>query len=247
MRLTILGCGEAFDETLPNTSLLLETTSTILFDCGYSVPPQLWRAVPDQSAIDIIYISHAHADHYFGLPAVLTRMWEEGRTKPLVLLSQAGVLKQTGELMEMGYSGLTKRFRFPIAHIAAEPGRDLELHGVKFGFAPTLHSTTNLAVRAQAEDRTFCYSGDGLFTDESRALFREADLVVHEAYSFEKSPVHADIEGLVRMAGEARIGHLALAHVQRGLRREPKPIQELMGVERPFRISMPEPLDVLKV
>jgi ribonuclease Z len=101
---TVLGCGEAFDERFTNTSLLLRAErKAILLDCGYSAPAPLWNALADPDGLDLIYISHQHADHCFGLPAVLGRMWEEGRRKPLVILSQPPVLGRIRELMDAGY------------------------------------------------------------------------------------------------------------------------------------------------
>ena len=48
---TVLGCGEAFDERYTNTSLLLNAhQKTILLDCGYSAPAPLWNAVADPDA-----------------------------------------------------------------------------------------------------------------------------------------------------------------------------------------------------
>jgi len=147
MRVTILGCGEAFDERFPNTSILVETAGqTVLCDCGFSVPRQLWDHVPDPNAIDTIYISHPHADHYFGLPAALGRMWEDGREKPLTILSQPAVLDQIRDLAEYGYRTLPARFKYPIRWEPAAPDKNVELGGTEFRFAPTLHSVTNLAV-----------------------------------------------------------------------------------------------------
>ena len=46
LRVEVLGCGEAFDETLPNTSLLVNTGALkMLLDCGYSVPQRFWCAL----------------------------------------------------------------------------------------------------------------------------------------------------------------------------------------------------------
>ena len=39
MEALVLGCGEAFDNDLFNTSILLRTSAaTMLLDCGYSIP-----------------------------------------------------------------------------------------------------------------------------------------------------------------------------------------------------------------
>ena len=217
---TVLGCGEAFDERYTNTSLLVRAErKAILLDCGYSAPGPLWNAVRDPDELDIIYISHAHADHCFGLPAVLGRMWEDGRRKPLAILSQAPLLEQLRAAMDTGYPGLAARFQYPIEYREAKPGTPQEWDGVRFAFAPTRHSVSNLAVRVEAGAGKFCYSGDGQFTEESRALFTGADLLVHEAYSFEPSPIHGDFDGVVRMARDQKVRELALVHVKRTVRR----------------------------
>jgi ribonuclease BN (tRNA processing enzyme) len=240
MKATIIGCGEAFDERLPNTSVLVEAAGkTILCDCGYSVPPQVWSRVADPNTVDIIYISHPHADHYFGMPALLGRMWEEQREKPLAIVSQPDVLDQIKDISEYGYRGLAARFQFPIEWRTAKQGEPVEIGGIEFDFAESMHSVTNLAVRMRAGGKVFCYSGDGMFTDRSRALFAGADLLVHEAYFFDQSPVHADIGSLLEMAESNGVRQLALVHVQRGLRREPGRILEAIVARQ--SVNMPDP------
>ena len=84
MKITFLGVGEAFDDVLPNNSHLLETsTANILMDCGYSIPQQWFNLKKEANFLDAMWLSHKHMDHFAGFPAVLMRMWEEGRTKPL--------------------------------------------------------------------------------------------------------------------------------------------------------------------
>jgi ribonuclease BN (tRNA processing enzyme) len=238
MRIVLLGAGEAFDETLGNTSALVIAESTILVDCGYAGAFQVWRHDPSPDLIDAIYISHAHADHYFGLPALLARMWEEGRKKPLTLISQASVLEQISQIMELGYAGLRKRFDFPIETMEASPRSEVDYRELKMTFAPTIHSTTNLAVRMENNGRSFCFSGDGMFTDESQALFAGADLLLHEAFSFEQSPVHADIPRLIQMAEDAQVKHLVLTHVQRRVRRDDTRLQSLQS-KIPLTLAAP--------
>ena len=218
---SVLGCGEAFDECYTNTSLLVRAGGkTLLLDCGYSAPAPFWNAVADPDALDLIYISHEHADHCFGLPAVLGRMWEDGRKKPLAILSQPPLLERIQASLDTGYPGLARRFEYAIEYREARPGDAVEWDGVQFGFAPTRHSVTNLAVRIEAGGGAFCYSGDGQFTAESRALFTGSDLLVQEAYSFEPSAVHGDFPGVMQVAAEGNVGQLALVHIQRNVRRE---------------------------
>src|SRR5437660_9361504 len=138
MRIVLLGSGEAFDETLGNTSALVIAQSTVLIDCGYAGPFQVWRHDASADLVDAIYISHAHADHYFGLPALLTRMWEARRTKPLTIISQPPVLQQIAQLLDLGYAGLRKRFEFPIENIEASRQAGITYREFHMRFAPTL-------------------------------------------------------------------------------------------------------------
>jgi ribonuclease BN (tRNA processing enzyme) len=241
MECLILGCGEAFDENLPNTSILVKSEAVVLCDCGYSAPPQVWKAVGDPNAIDVVYISHPHADHYFGLPALLGRMWEDGRTKPLTVLSQPAALARIRDLLEYGYRGLAARYQYGIDYREARPGETLRAAGLAFDFAPSRHAVTNLAVRIEGGGKKICYSGDGMFTEEGRALFAGADLLVHEAYCFDPSPVHADIGSVLEMAAQAGVRRLALVHVQRNLRRDPARIHEAIARGPLEPATLPEP------
>jgi ribonuclease BN (tRNA processing enzyme) len=196
--------------------------------------------------IDLIYISHAHADHIFGLPPLLGRMWEDGRTKPLVLMSQAAVLEKAAYLMELGYSGLPARFQYPIEFREVAPGVEADFAGIRFRFAQTRHSITNLAVRMESNGHSVCYSGDGDMTADSRALFQNADIVFHEAYSFEKSPVHGEINEVLAMGGACGVRKLALMHVQRNVRRDRARLFEAM-LAADVKCVLPSPGDALFV
>lgn len=240
METRILGCGEAFDERLPNTSILVDCGELLLLDCGFSVPPQVWEAVPDPDRIDAVYISHPHADHYFGLPALLTRMWEDNRTRPLVIVSQPAVLEMIPRQIELAYQGIAARFRFPVEYRAAEPGKPLALGHATLHFAATKHAAVNYAVRVESGGKSVCYSGDGMFSDASRKLFSGTDLLFHEAYSFENSSTHGEIGAVMEMAAAERVRRLGLVHINRKVRRESDDLIEVVR-EGGAAVLLPEP------
>lgn len=64
MKLTILGCGNAFSQKNFNQVFLVEEgQSKMLIDCGQQAVAALHNAKVDPKNITDIYISHAHADH----------------------------------------------------------------------------------------------------------------------------------------------------------------------------------------
>ncbi len=76
VKIKFIGVGEAFDEDLPNTSILVRARderneSSILLDCGFTAPPSFWKIAKDPDDLDAIWISHFHGDHFFVLPALL--------------------------------------------------------------------------------------------------------------------------------------------------------------------------------
>ena len=220
-RLTFVGTGEAFDPDLPNTSLLYEGTASVLFDCGFSIPHAFWRLRRDPSLLDAVYITHRHADHAFGLPALLLWMREAGRTRPLDVIGGPGVGPWLTRLLGLGYPGSFSRDRgYPIVAVELAPGHQMEVGGVVLRSAESQHSVVNLSVRLDAEHHSVCYSGDGRPTAATRALYRGARILVHECYSLlPTQDNHADLDTLLSMTEELQPGELYLLHLGREAKR----------------------------
>jgi ribonuclease Z len=249
MELEFLGVGEAFDESLPNTSVLLHEPTKLLMDCGYSVPRQFWSRGASGDYLDAVYLSHAHADHYFGLPVVLARMWEDGRTKPLTIIAQPDIIQAIRPLLDYAYRGLTALFAFRLEFIEAVAGNKLDYAGVTLEFAASTHSAPNLAIKLSAAGETLCYSGDGMFTTESRTLFQGCDLLIHEAYTLEeRMTIHGNIHDVVAMAGECQVGRLALVHLKRTLRSDlTKVLDYAQAQAGRMEVAVPEPLTMISL
>jgi ribonuclease BN (tRNA processing enzyme) len=244
MKVIFLGVGEAFDETLTNNSHLILSETNLLLDCGYNAPGRLWKYNSNQSFLDALFISHTHADHYFGVPALLTRMWEEKRKKPLTIICPGGTQKTIEELIEYGYRGVSGRFEFAVRFLEGDENRPVTVNELELSFAPTEHPASNHAVRVSNGKNTLCYSGDGMFTDSTEELYRGSDLVIHEAYTYDnKIPNHACVTDLVEMAKRNSIHCLALTHLQRTFRRdEAETLREKLKDEK-VKIIIPRPFD----
>lgn len=172
MRIFFLGVGEAFDETYPNTSLLVSVPGVsgsetengaahILLDCGFTAPAAYYRYAPrgveekgseDQPGVrgdeqrviqpDVIWISHFHGDHFLGLPLMLLRFWEEGRKKELVIFGPEGVESKVWSAFELAYPGFRERIDFPLFFLDVEPLMQGELFGVRWATAANAHSAS---------------------------------------------------------------------------------------------------------
>ncbi len=216
MRLTFLGVGEAFDEDHTNISMVLETdTVDILLDCGYSVPHAYWNHGAD---VDAIWVSHAHADHYYGLGPLLTRMKEEGRQRPVHILTRGCIKASLERGIEQAYPGALDDAPYAIEYRVFED--DLVFDGLEIAIAPTVHAVPNKAIRIEGES-TVCYSGDGEITDASAALFHGADFLVHEAYTVEEAVEnHSCIADVAELKQEQDVDRAAVVHIQRDHRTE---------------------------
>ena len=115
MKVTFLGVGEAFDENNTHTCILVEVCRRrMLVDCGATAPPRYGTNQKDHDYLDGIFISHFHADHVFGLPALMMRMWEDGRTRPFYLFGPVGTQRNVERLMEVAYHGMVANLPFTL-------------------------------------------------------------------------------------------------------------------------------------
>ena len=250
MEITFLGVGEAFDEDMPNTSMLVRTDIegrpvSVLLDCGYSVPPKLWQQGMHPDTLDGIWISHFHADHAFGLPALLVRFWEEKRKKDLCFLGQKGIESFVLKCLDLAYPNFHPRLGFTLRFEEIEPGDKLTTFGLSWSTAVNDHPQRDLALRLAAEEKTLFYSGDGRPTSETRSLAAGVDLIVHEAFHLSRDiPGHGTIAGCLEMARACKAKRLALVHIQRDVRREKfEEIKELAGSVKDVEVIVPEPGD----
>ena len=86
MRLTVIGCSDAFGSGgRYHSCYLLDTAQgRLMLDCGANSPLALKRAGIALTSIDAIAISHCHGDHFGGVPFLfLERMFMERGPKPI--------------------------------------------------------------------------------------------------------------------------------------------------------------------
>ena len=220
--LKIIGNGEAFSATNGNTSFLLAADTTdlnkgnhILIDCGYQIPQRLWLE-NDHDALDLILLTHFHADHAFGVVPLLVRYLEEKRTRPLHIWGPEGVEKFVYDILELGYPGVARFFKYSLEFKEMKPLDDMYFVDVRIRCAPTIHSIPNLMYRLDFETGSFSVSGDGKLTDQAFELIKDVGIHFQETYELEdRIPSHCSFEEVLRLHQANQAQSIGITHIAR--------------------------------
>ena len=254
MQVQFIGVGEAFDERYANTSVLVtvpgpDGPTHVLLDCGFTAAAAYYRHANVGATLDAVWVSHFHGDHFLGLPLLLLRFWDEGRTRPLTLVGPAGIEAKLWQALELAYPGFRARLQYPVVCVEAAPGATLALCGATWSCAESDHSTHApcLAVRLDAGGVSVFYSGDGRPTPATAALACGADLLIHEAYGLDAdTPGHGGLASCLELARQSGARRLALVHLSRPVRRaHAGEIRALLARELGERGLLPEPGDLV--
>lgn len=229
MKVIFLGVGEAFDEDQPNSSHLVISRTKLLLDCGFRAPYQLWKYNNDKSFLDGVYISHLHADHYFGLPALLIRMVEDKRKKPFTIIARKGSKKIILKLIDYAYEGCLSTLTYKLNFIEVGINDKIKFNDLEMCFALGRHFIKDLGTRITDGKKVLCYSGDTAVVKNIEKLSKGSDLLIHEAYFYDKPYVydrrfHTAIVDLIKMAERSNVKVLALTHINRDIRKKLKKV-----------------------
>jgi len=244
MKIIFLGVGEASDENIPNNSQLIITEKTkMLLDCGFTVPWQIWKFNSAPNFLDVIYVSHQHADHFFGLPILLLRMWEDGRERDLTIICQKGLKESFLDFMEYAYKGFMDKFKYKINLIESKEGEIIEFSDLKLSFEKTVHSGENLAVKITDGKNIVAYSGDGAPLVNTN-FYKDLDLLTLETYLYDEEKIgHSSIVSAIAFAENNNVKCLALSHINRDLRKNDlSKIRDKIKNDK-IKIIIPEPMD----
>ena len=112
MKLTFLGtsAGKPTDERNVSSIMLdvrQERGRLWLFDCGEATQMQMQKANFSLSKLEMIFITHLHGDHLFGLSGVLTTRSLIQNQSELTLVGPKGIKQFIQTVIDISYSWLT--------------------------------------------------------------------------------------------------------------------------------------------
>ncbi|MEC9368163.1 MAG: MBL fold metallo-hydrolase [Pseudomonadota bacterium] len=224
MRLTVLGCGDAFGAggRLHTCFHIASNSGLFLIDCGATALIGLRKAGLDPNAVGTIFITHLHGDHFGGLAWFLIDACHVSkRTAPITIAGPQGI--------EARYLAATEAL-FPKA---TEVPRNFDMRFVEYregermnvnGFAVTAHEVRHFsgappyALRIEADGKAIAFTGDTEWVESIVPAARDADLFIAECYQYDiRLKFHLDYETIA--ANFDRIGakRVLLTHMSEAM------------------------------
>jgi ribonuclease BN (tRNA processing enzyme) len=191
LEFAFIGSGNAFARGRYWSSFLLN--GRYLFDAPPTVVPHLNKMGLPLEDIEVVFISHFHGDHLFGLPFLLLEFAEATpRTKDLTIVGPRDIQERVEVITQAGFPNVTfKDAGYHLRYLEAADGREerlaLEDDSLIFKALQVVHSSELecYGFRVQTGDRILAYSGDAALSDALVELADGADAFVVECSCWE--------------------------------------------------------------
>ncbi len=193
MRLTVIGCGDAFGSggRLQSTFLLEIGDRKVLLECGATASIGLTRAGVDANAIDTILISHLHGDHFAGVVwMILSAQYLLKRTTPLRVVGPPGIAARYEIIAEALFPGMTKvERRFDLTFDEITPARPFADADLQVAAVEVSHPSgaPSYALRIEGGGHTVGFSGDTEWVDALVQVADGADLFITECCAVDRA------------------------------------------------------------
>lgn len=192
MKLTVIGCGDAFGSggRLQSAYLLDHANGRALIDCGATTTMGLASAGIDPNSISTIVVTHLHGDHFAGVIWFLMHaVVVAKRNKPLAIYGPPGIEARVTAAAELLYPGMAAMtYNFSTSYHEMTPARPTRIDGLDIAVFEVVHPSgaPSHALRCSAGGRIFAFSGDTCWTEALVEAGRDADVFLTECYEFER-------------------------------------------------------------
>jgi ribonuclease BN (tRNA processing enzyme) len=189
----------------------------LLLDLGATSMTALRQADQEPSSVDAIAVTHLHGDHYGGLPFfILDAQFRRG-SKPLVVAGPPGTERRVAEALEVcfpGSSSIQRRFETTYCELLPRVSTVIGPAAVTGFEVPHPSGAPAYALRVELGGRVIAYSGDGEWSESLVEAARGADLLICEAYTFER-PIRNHLSYATIREHRARLAcrRLVLTHM----------------------------------
>ncbi len=218
---TFAGCGDAFGSGgrfqacihLQHAGL----AAPVLLDCGATALTALRRCGLEPGEIGTVFVSHLHGDHFGGLPFLILDGQFSHRDEPLVVAGPFGTRQRLAEAMECLFPGSSQARRgFEVEVVELRPGGGADVATVRADAFQGSHPSgaPALILRLTLGGKVITYTGDTAWTPAIGGAAADADLLIAEAYYWDKVvPHHLRHADLLDHASELSARRVVLTHM----------------------------------
>jgi ribonuclease BN (tRNA processing enzyme) len=228
---TFAGCGDAFGSGGRFQACIHlrpgPGRAPVLLDCGATSLTALRQAGLDPGEIAAVFVSHLHGDHFGGLPFLILDGQFSRRVAPLLIAGPPGTGERLTTAMECLFPGSSRaRRRFEVTVTELPPGGPRTVAGVTAEAWAASHPSgaPALILRLAVGGTVIAYTGDTAWTPAIQAASRDADLLIAEAYYWDKAVPHhlryADLTEHEITARRVILTHLSADMLARAARHE---------------------------
>lgn len=207
--LLCLGSASALSDGRSWNSILLD--GRVLLDLPPTATIELRRHGIDPAALDVVFISHLHADHAFGLPFLLLEyILRSARETPALIVGPPGLAAHSQALFALAWPGLDVSRLVPkrrVEYVELEPRRETRVADLTVTAIPMAHfGLAAYGYRFTCRGATFAYTGDTGDCREIDELVADADVAIIELThpTPKKDPGHLDIARVTRLVEAVR-------------------------------------------
>ncbi len=207
--LLCLGSAAALSDGRPWNATLID--GRILLDLPPTAVLQMRRYGVDLADLDVVLISHLHADHVFGLPFLLLEYaLRVERRKPLYVVGPPGLRAQSDTLFDLAWPGMGAegiRPKGPIEFVEVEPRHEVRVADIAVSATPMSHfEMLAFGYRFTCGGVHFAYTGDTGDCRELEELLTDADVAIMELThpTAKADPGHLDVERMACLTRDAR-------------------------------------------
>jgi len=194
MKLTVVGCGDAFGSGgRLQTCYHVETPATrFVIDCGATALIGFSKFGIDPNSVETVFITHLHGDHFAGLVWWLIHAQHVAkRAAPLTIVGPEGVrvrFEAAAEALFPGSTTVQRRYDLRFLELTRE--KPLDVGSVRVTPFEVRHPSgaTPYALRFELEGKVLSFTGDTEWTDTLVPAGRGADLYIMECYQLEGEP-----------------------------------------------------------
>jgi ribonuclease BN (tRNA processing enzyme) len=219
-RITFLGTGDFLASERYWNGFVVD--GRVLVELSPTVLPHLRRCGLSASDLDVVVVSHFHADHTFGWPFLLLELVRSKRQTPISVVGPPGIETYLGEMMELGGVGVVRRMaaeQLDIRYLEVDGARQvagpIRFQAVEVDHVPHLRC---FGFVFELDGRAIGYSGDTRPCPGLDTLAARCDVLVLECNGPHPPPqTHMYVDDVIALRERFPGPRFILTHLGAGI------------------------------